>query len=240
MKKILLLSLLGILSASVNAQNCTPDATITSPGTYPSILPAGTAGQYYEEVVQFNIPADTQVVLNNAQVTAVIDSIKVRDLQGLPTGLSYGCTPQTCALPGGQTSCGIIYGTIDASISGNYPFIIPVIIYVRIGGAIPFQQPDTIYNLSMEVNAATSSVKVVENALIVYQNPANDRVNVALPYHADNAVLTIYDRQGKKIEIEQVRNYNRIELNTEVLSAGWYVGELRHGNEIHRFHFIRN
>lgn len=240
MKKIILnLSLLA-MSFAAYAQTCTPDNTITEPGTYPSQLPVGTAGQNYQETVQFNIPADTSVDFNGTQVTAIIDSIKVLSVMGLPAGLSYTCNPVSCGLPGGKTSCGLIYGTIDAAASGTYPFVVPIRIYTRIGGNIPYQQPDTIYSLSMDVNATTGEKTILQNTLMAYPNPAGNQLIVALPVSANGTEIRLFDGQGKHLEVSFENEYNRITVNTSELASGMYYGEVSNGNKVYRFHFIKN
>lgn len=240
MKKIILnLSLLGFV-VNGYAQSCVRDNTITEPGTYPSQLPVGNAGQYYEETVQFNIPADTSVDFQGNTVTAIIDSIKVLAVNGLPAGLTYGCNPVSCGLPGGQTSCGVVFGTIDPGESGTYPFVIPVRIYARINGAFPYQQPDTIFSLSMDVNAFTGEKRIIQDQLIAYPNPAGNELFIALPFSALSAELKVFDSQGKNIELPVDKELNRMTLNTRSLAPGMYFGEVNDGKKVYRFHFIRN
>lgn len=240
MKKLILSLTFASFALGSFAQSCTPDQTITSPGTYPDILPDGTAGEYYEESVQFRIPADTNVDFNGTTVNAVIDSIKVIDVQNLPSGITYACNPSSCALPGGKTSCGVLYGTIGASEQGTFTFVIPVIIYARVGGAFPLQQPDTIYGLSMNVNTPNSTTRIMDEKLLVYPNPAQGNLNIALTFHAGQAEVQVFDRQGKEIVLEEQKIDNVIELNTKQLTPGIYFGQVRRGNEVYHFHFIKN
>ncbi|MHB1276806.1 MAG: T9SS type A sorting domain-containing protein [Bacteroidia bacterium] len=240
MKKIILnLSVLGF-ALNATAQSCVPDTTIKQPGHYPDQLPVGNAGQYYQETVQFNVPGDTSVQFGQSTVTANIDSIKVLAVKGLPAGLNYACNPLSCALPGGKTSCGVVFGTIDPGESGTYPFVIPVRIYAKISGTIPYQQPDTIYSLSMDVNAFTGEMRVVQNGLLAYPNPAGNELFIALPFSAHSAELKVFDSQGKGIELPLDREYNRMTLNTSSLSSGLYYGEVNDGKKVYRFHFVRN
>jgi hypothetical protein len=240
MKKIILnLSLLGF-ALNGFAQSCVPDTSIKQPGTYPSQLPTGNAGQYYEESVQFNIPADTSVDFQGNTVTAVIDSIKVLAVNGLPAGLTYGCNPKSCGLPGGKTSCGVVFGTIDPGASGTYPFVIPVRIYARINGTFPYQQPDTIYSLSMDVNTFNGVLPVIQKDLLAYPNPAGNELFIALPFSAHSAELKVFDCQGKSIELPLEREYNKLTLNTVSLAPGMYYGEVNDGKKVYRFHFVRD
>ncbi|MBI1222950.1 MAG: T9SS type A sorting domain-containing protein [Bacteroidetes bacterium] len=240
MKKILLALIILGFQMSLAAQSCTPDSTITAPGTYPKHLPDGIAGTHYQQTVQFRIASDTQVTFSGSTVTAHIDSIKVLDVFGLPGGISYSCTPASCALPGGKTSCGLIYGDIDANASGTYPFTIPIRIYVHIGGTFPYQQPDTLYNISMNVNAAAGIDEMVQHELLVYPNPATSDLNVALTFHAGQAEIEVFDRQGKRLNLESHYENNIIHLNTSDLPAGIYMGQVQHGSETYRFRFVRN
>jgi len=240
MKKLILSLTIASIALGSFAQSCSPDATITNPGTYPNQLPAGTSGAYYEEVVQFNIPADTNVQFSGTTVNAVIDSIKVTSLMGLPPGLNYGCNPSTCALPGGKTSCGVIYGDIDGSASGTYNFVVPIIIYARIGGAFPLQQPDTLFYLSMDVNAPNSAKTIVPNTLMAYPNPAGNTLHVTLAHSAAESTIKVYDGQGKEIELPFTTQYNRIDLQTETLSKGIYYGVVQDGANTHRFKFVKS
>lgn len=240
MKKLILSLTFASFTIGAMAQSCTPDATITDPGTYPNQLPAGTSGAYYEEVVQFNIPADTNVDFNGTTVNAIIDSVKVLSLMGLPSSLSYGCNPVSCGLPGGKTSCGIIYGNIDDTASGTYNLVVPIIIYARVGGAFPIQQPDTLFYLSMDVNKPNSTKSIIPNVLMAYPNPAGNTLHVSLAHSAAAAKILVYDGQGKAIDLPYSIQYNRIDVQTETLSEGIYYGVVQDGTTIHRFHFIKN
>lgn len=240
MKKYLLIPFLLISAGFAKGQTCAPDQNITTPGHYPDALPTGLAGEYYEEVVQFNIPADTEVVFQGNTVTAQIDSIKVIDVQGLPSGLAYGCTPATCALPGGQTSCGIMFGTIDESEAGTYPFVIPVRIYVKVNGVFPYQQLDTIFSLSMDVAPSTGIGRIMAGQLKAYPNPAGSYVNVSLPFSAPSSEVIVYDRLGRELEVNVEKEYNRMKLDVQDLTPGMYYGMVFDGKAYYRFHFIRS
>lgn len=239
MKKTLLVLSALCLSTWGFSQTCTPDQNITQPGVYPMQLPTGNAGQYYEETVQFCIPSDTDVDFGGNPVNAVIDSIKMLSVNGLPAGLTHGCTPSNCVFPGGQTSCGIIYGTIDASAQGTYNFVIPVIYYARINSSIPYQQQDTIYSIFMDVNG-TTGIRKVTGEVRAYPNPAGKVLTVALPFSAFSAEFQVFDSQGKSIQLSSNRDLNRLELNTETLSEGMYYGVVSNGHAVYHFHFIRH
>ncbi len=237
MKKFLLFAAVLSLAAYVNGQSCTPNTSITTSGTYPDSLPMGTAGSYYEEVIQFRIPADTNADLNGTPVYAVIDSIKVLEVIGMPDGLNYLCNPSSCALPGGETSCGVIYGNIDGAADGYYPFTIPVKIYARIGGTFPYQLPDTIYSISMYVDQPSGATLIQNAAIRAYPNPANGHITLALPFSAGTSVLQVYTQQGQLIECPYATAENRMELDTRHLSPGLYYAVVTHANRQYRLHF---
>lgn len=240
MKKILLLAIGAFVFASGNAQTCTPDQNITQSGYYPSTLPDGQAAIYYEEVVQFNIPADTDVYYQGGTVNATIDSIKVISVNGLPAGLNYHCNPSSCALPGGQTSCGVIFGTPDQQASGNYPFIIPVTIYAKVGGVYPVSQKDTIFNLSMNVDAYNSVNIVEETKVQVFPRPAFNTVNFVFPESLNGMDLKFVDMNGKAVEVNYTMADNQVQADISGLKSGIYFGMAQKGNNLYRFRFVKN
>ncbi len=240
MKKALLLLALALgIHGHLLAQTCTPDPSITEPGAYPSQLPNGIAGQYYENTIQFNIPEDTVVEFGGNQVTAEIDSIKVLSVQGLPTGLTYNCTPVSCALPGGQTSCGLVFGTIDLQAAGYYPFVIPIRIYARINGFLPVQQNDTIFSLEMTVDQANSLSKSTFGAVSVFPNPAENRIQAGFPTSTSSMEVETHDALGRKVALAWDKTDNRLSADVQSLTSGVYVVTCIKNGQVHQFRFIR-
>lgn len=228
-----------VFSAQLMAQSCAPDTTITESGTYPSALPNGQAGLYYEQVAQFRIPADTNVSFNNQNVQATIDSVKVKAVLGMPSGLSYNCNPGSCALPGGKTSCGVIFGTIAGNAQGTYPFVIPVTIYGKVGGAFPVSQNDTIYNLTMDVDPYNSVIRQ-EHEVKVFPNPSSSQVSMVFPESINEVSLKVVDANGKEVQLQYSYNMNRVETDLSALPIGVYFATAVRGNNVYHFRLVRN
>jgi hypothetical protein len=241
MKKTFLLFFICLSAHTLKAQNCNPDMNITEPGYYPESLPPGTAGESYNEIIQLHIPADTAINFMGTDVTAIIDSIIITSVQGLPEGLSYACNKSSCSLPGGETSCASVYGTIAADAGGIYPFVIPVRIYTRINGSFPFQQNDTIFRLGMEVNNVMSIKNSAggKEVLAVYPNPASETVNIAFTQSASSLEISIRDIHGKAVSIPLEKELNILKLDTRTLSPGIYYGTAGNGRHTYHFRFIR-
>jgi len=239
MKKLVYTLFLLAACSFSQAQNCTPDQNLTDPGSYPSKLPPGTAGSYYEETVQFVIPADTQIIYNGVMVQATIDSIKVINVEGLPNNLGYVCNPSSCVLPGGQTSCGVMYGTIDSSESGTYPLLIPITVYGRVGGSFPVQQKDTLKSLSMSVLGPNAVNEVSFKKAYVYPNPAPRQARILLPESAENMTIKLVNAAGKEMTIEANISGNEISIATQYWPKGVYIGTISSANSIYRFQIIR-
>ena len=124
MKSYLLSSLLALFFSSILfAQNCEPDLLYadSSAGVYPpTIEESACINQGYFFSLTFVIP--TTIVLSSCSVT--IERIKLEDVEGLPSGMSYGCNPPDCDFmpPGDSIACAFIYGIADdTNTPGEYP-----------------------------------------------------------------------------------------------------------------------
>lgn len=96
MKILSTLSLLVCLLIASGGQfvsaQCTPNTSQSTPGIYPSTMPAGCVGAAYNEVVQFVFPIDTTV----QGFTVPFDSFQITSITSIPTGLGYVCNNATC------------------------------------------------------------------------------------------------------------------------------------------------
>ncbi len=133
MKKILPVLIFLFGTAAIQAQVCTPDPTITTPGIYPVngtstgfdiIMPDATVGLMYSEEVQIKAPADTVIdtVIGGFPIVqnVTIDSIMIIRFDNLPQSLSYTCDNSRCFWEGGDNGCLVFSGTPTASEVGTY------------------------------------------------------------------------------------------------------------------------
>ncbi len=69
-----------------NAQPCTPNQSYTIPGVYPDSIPHAYVDSAYLTVLNFRSPPKDTVI---GSLPAVVDSIKVLNISGLPAGFTY-------------------------------------------------------------------------------------------------------------------------------------------------------
>ena len=69
-----------------------------------------------------------------------------------------------------------------------------------------------------------SQVNIInEDAVSLYPNPSNGgRFTILLPEIAENAVISIYDNQGRMVYKKNAQGGNRIQINSR-LKAGLYL-----------------
>lgn len=127
MKRFFTLMMTLFIGASAALAQCTPDTSITEPGFYPSgeDLPCVERGVQLDTAIQLlnfdtvNV-ADFGVPFN---IDAVVNWVRVDDIQGLPSGFTWSCSPPNCTFPGGTYGCISISGTTNDPV-GEYPLVI--------------------------------------------------------------------------------------------------------------------
>ena len=130
MKHLVLLALFALpYFAAAQCNECTPDASCTSPTAFPAIcpevLPTGTSGVYYETVLTFYMPA--AVVDPGSGIEATLEEIVVANVSGLPFGLTWQTnSPNNTYFPsqGDNLGCATLCGT--PILGGEYEIVITV------------------------------------------------------------------------------------------------------------------
>ncbi len=107
---LFLFSVLIFLSSNAYSQ-CIPDSSISAlfAPNLTTGLPDGRVGVQYNSVLTVNVPTDTTYLT----LSAVIDSMVLSDVTGLPPGFSYTCNPPSCGFPGGAYGCIEVSGFTD-------------------------------------------------------------------------------------------------------------------------------
>jgi hypothetical protein len=160
-----------MVSASAYSQcnECAPDQSCQAvdgfPTLCPLILPAGTAGEYYESVATFNMPAN--VIDPGSGLEASLESIFIAGITGLPFGLELTPdSPDGYYYPsnGDNYGCATICGTPLSA--GEYFVTISVNV---IATAFGFEQTLTeSFSLPLTINpgetVANASFSVSENS----------------------------------------------------------------------------
>lgn len=130
MKHLVLLALFALpFFAAAQCNECTPDANCTSPTAFPAIcpeiLPNGTSGVYYEDVLTFFMPASVEDP--GSGISATLEEIVVASVAGLPFGMIWQTnSPNNTYFPsqGDNLGCATLCGT--PILSGDYEIIITV------------------------------------------------------------------------------------------------------------------
>lgn len=173
---ILSIFCVSFFAKSATAQDCTPDASLTQPGTLPLALPSGEVNVDYNESITVMLFSDTMVSIQGQTVNAAIDSMVVTGCLGLPDGFSFACKDNNCTFLPLTLSCITLKG--NTANGGMYPLEIPVVIYAKAFG-FPLSQSDTIRSYALFISGGSnSSAQLVKNHSKVIPNPAKDLVNV--------------------------------------------------------------
>lgn len=206
MKKIYSLLLFLLVSLFVGAQ-CTPNTTLNEPGYAPEELDTADIGVAYNMVINLRIPADTNVVIFGTPTQADIDSIKLVDILGMPSGFTYVCGVSNCAFTPGTTHCAALMGNPTAQQTGTYPIRLAVVAYAHgdvFGTPTTFPpQPDTIDRFTLVVGSGVGVF--VENtlgkpAVQLYPNPAKEAVSILLSGKAGETITySMSDITGKEV-----------------------------------------
>ncbi len=158
------------------SQDCTP-AVLSEPGIMPESLPFAQKDQAYSETISVLLFADTMVEANGQTVKAVIDSMVLIDVIGLPTGVNYRCKDGNKRFLPLTPSCISVYGT--PTVEGTFPLDIPVMSYAKVFGFVPINQGDTIRNYVLNVSGEGASLERINlNSLNLFPNPAQNRLSV--------------------------------------------------------------
>ena len=216
----------GIFSAfAAQAQICVSDTTLKAPGYKPDSLPAAQVGVMYSQSITVRPIRDTTTVIGGNTFNVTIDSVRVKNVIGMPAGFSYQCLNPNCTFISAQNSCVLLSGT--ANQAGIYPIKIAVLGYARISGSIKVQQPDTITRFSIVVTG-TSGVAVLDNPHILraFPNPATDQLQVT---GMGRELPAFSDMKGMAIVLPQIgdsgaNDENRVlSYDLQALSPGLYL-----------------
>jgi hypothetical protein len=213
--------------------SCTIDPSNTqffSPS--PDSIPCVERTRFYNQTIQVAVPSnlDLSAIVPGLPlpITLTVDSVVINDVQGLPTGLSYGTNPANGHFLGGTNGCVLITGT-TTDIAGNYPLTLIGTITLSGLPQIPgFPLPnDTTVDLSTlssaapqfslfldviepdapcrQANGISSFNNNLNSLLNVYPNPSNGVFEVRLNAGRRlNGQVLVIDVTGKTVYSENI------------------------------------
>lgn len=238
MKKISTLILILHLSYFNAGAQCVPDPSYTVPGIYPDSatgLPHAIVGQPYLTDMQLRILTDT-IYLG---LPAIIDSIRVTGVTGIPAGFSYSCTPSRCTFPGGSNACLQITGAAPtAGMVGVYPLIVNLTIFGRVLG-VPQSLNDQNDNYRIVIDNNTGVLQLNTSNFKVGQNAPNPfRVRTEVEVFSPGSVtasLKIADMLGNLVRQQNIvlkKGNNLIQIDARDLSPGLYMYSVQDGKNV--------
>lgn len=239
-KGILLICLcLFTLPPLLRAQ-CTPDQNIGNALMHPETLADAMAGYYYSQVLTFRVPSDTDIVYNGNKINAIIDSMKMIAILGIPSGFSYACAPASCTWNGGTLGCALIQGTADkndTSLIKEFPIKMYIYTWARIAGSIPYTRLDSSERYIFKVRAYNNTAEVNPyTPLTVYPNPSEGKFTIEL--HGTSGRVWVTDMAGKTVfdkEITDETNFlNTVPVDLGSNAAGLYQVMLQSGTTLSR------
>jgi hypothetical protein len=216
---------------------CVPDTSITHnmPGIYPDSatgLPHAFVGIPYSAVINVFVPVDT--VYNG--LPAVIQTITVTDVTGLPAGFTYVCTPSNCVFPGGTNACLLLQGPAPTvGMIGSYPILVQLSIRGTVFG-VPQTIPDVVDNYTIVIESTTGLWSVSNGTFAVKQNapnPFSRQTNIPLNSKVNGKILLkVSDLLGNVVlseEREVLRGINNLSLDAAKFEAGIYLYTISDG-----------
>jgi hypothetical protein len=237
---IFLLVIAGIVFVSGKSYSqCTPDPSCNDtldPGEIcPETLPDGTVGVAYDQVVTIIPPASGDI----GSGTVSILKIKISNVQNLPDGLTYACTPTNCEFPVTNPItryCVRLSGT--PTTAGVYPLKVYVIPYISVGGfPVPATTQIDSTSLSITINTA-GSVSLNSNKIVNIDpkpNPFSNTTQLGfVAYKPAQYELQVFDIVGNRIHSEKkvaVKGENYFEFSGNKLSKGMYIYTIQNGQD---------
>lgn len=224
MKKSLLILTILLSAASASQAQCTIAPTCTPTSWYCSTPATGNALPPATELTPYS--TTIQVSLSSNFSTATIDSAKIVNVTGLPTGLSYSTNPTNGVINGGANGCILIAGTPASGTAGSYVATATVTIYSNLGVVHP-----PVLTWPLTVNAVTGIKDVfVSNAnVLISPNPAGSQIRLTSDFHFQS--VNIFDAVGNKIISQEVSGSLTTSIELDKLNPGLYVIQVSDGNK---------
>lgn len=220
-----ILTLLAIcLSTSVYAQDCVPDSSLKKPGYKPDSLPPATVNMAYKQTITVQSFKDTYKMVFTQKIPVTIDSIIVTNIKNLPAGMQYKCLHPHCRFLPLVNSCVDLSGT--PAQTGIFPLKIMVTVYAKLNGTTAINQKDSITKFRLIVNGTSNISKlsaIPGDELVVYPNPAENRLHVFANWSQNANEITIYDVAGRIMNIQPLSLHNDVFIyDLSLLPAGFY------------------
>lgn len=224
------------------AQVCNPDTSMNSlsvSAITPASLATATLNVAYSQTMQYHIVKDTTVNMLGFDVPLTINSLKIENISGLPTGLSYACHNANCMIDGGKTGCAKISGT--PTQSGVFPLLVTLRLNATgtvLGNAFTIDTPQTNAVYSIIVNSNTATYEIVKSnylGLTAFPNPASDKVQLNIQHDKNTSTdFFVFDTQGKVVysnSLGILAGTTKVDIDVSAFEQGLYFIKLNSGEK---------
>ena len=230
-----LITILGFLLfiTNLNAQNCTPDTAITIPGIYADDLDTAIVDQSYEATIHVLALSDTNVVFSGSEITAIIDSVRLDTVLGLPSGFTYACEPPSCTFTSDAVGCLKLSGNPSLEDRGAYPLNIQTTAFAR-WGALRLPVRDSIQDYSLVVADANGSVSVERVNTASYQLYPNPNSTGVFMLNTPKNIkrYSVYASNGQLIIADDQANSQQIKIDLSSCLSGVYTAVFEVENQV--------
>jgi len=251
MKNFILALITLILTNGVFAQSLTCDQNAVQGdfGIVPLELPDAYVDNPYSGIITFKAPSDAKKI---PQVNTIIDSIlnllpsgtipagatinvkletyKITEIIGLPTGFTHTCNKTNCEYSGGDLGCLKIEGTATEATTHDLKvgMYVDVKAQVLLGPLPVYTQafdttlvvPGTYKLVVKPASEKPLSIdELSENQVVLYPNPAQSFVNINNASVYD--LYKIHDMNGRIITEEKLQK-EQTSIDIEHLKEGVY------------------
>lgn len=216
------------------AQNCVPATTITVPGIYADGLDTAIVDEPYEATIHVLALSDTNVVFSGSEITALIDSVRLDTVLGLPNGFTYACEPPSCTFTSEAVGCLKLSGNPVLSDKGVHPLNIKTTAFAR-WGALRLPVRDSIQEYSLVVVDANGSVSVNPIStpqFKVYPNPNSTGI-FTLNSNRIIKSYSVYTSNGQLLLRKEDVNEKRTSINLNSCIAGVYTVYIQSENGVY-------
>jgi hypothetical protein len=230
MKKLILMLLVAGYFLSATAQ-CVPDAGLTNSGISPKTLADGKVGVAYNQVITFQFPTDTTVIIFGFPQTVHIDTVIIQSIVGFPASYTKTCNNPNCTYTSAPLrGCVQIAGTPTIADTGTKRLKITVIAKGKLAGnevPIPVMDSSVTYTVKDATGMSRGQVPAAFSIEQVSPNPFSGKPTVTvLSPKAEQITLQIHDILGKLIYEDKVSckaGINNYILNTDEIKPGCYL-----------------
>lgn len=262
MKQLLLITFLffGIHSFS-QISPCVPDVSLQDStfGLWPDTienLPLAVKDVYYEEHIQIKTPATVGEVMGDPYPIEVlgfpvniaglaIDSIKLVEIQNLPSTISTYSSNTDSVFTGDVTACVTLYGTPAIDEVGQYDLSIIINGWISVDGLGTVSLYDQLgefysiegYNLTVQNSVSVDNA--LSNDFDITQNTPNPFSDFSVfELHSPNQCsyqFVIVDMMGRTIHDEQLQalaGLNTIKIDANSYPSGIYFYSVSDGHSV--------